>query len=77
MEFHSVFATGGHAKHVETGQFTPPSAHSSEASDSQNHSLRVIAEGHDQVIKNSCGRVDTVVVVLGHILEIKYKGSRI
>ena len=44
-------AKGGHAKHVETGQFTPPKPHSSEAIDSQNQSLRVRAEGHDQVIK--------------------------
>ena len=46
-------AKGGHALHVETGQFTPPNTHSSEATDSQNHSLRVIAKGHDQVIKLS------------------------
>ena len=50
-------AKGGHAKHVETGQFTPPSTPSEEATDSQNQSLSMGAQGHDQVIKNSCGRV--------------------
>ena len=51
------YAKGGHAKHVETGQFTPPRTPSEEATDSQNQSLSMGAQGHDQVIKNSCGRV--------------------
>jgi len=47
-------ANGGHALHGESRQFTPPDTDSSEATDSQNHSLKVTAKGHDQVIKNYC-----------------------
>ena len=50
-------AKGGHAKHVETGQFAPPRTPPVEATDPQNQSLSMGAQGHDQVIKNSCRRV--------------------
>ena len=42
-------ANGGHAEHVEVGQFTPPYTDSSGATGSQNHSPRAIAKGRDQV----------------------------
>ena len=50
-------AKGGHAKHVETGQVTSPKVHSSkatEAMDYQSHSLRVRAEGDNQIRVQNC-----------------------
>ena len=66
-------AKGGHAKHVETGQFAHD-AHSTPLEVLMKSVLTMECAPYDQVIKNSCGRVVVVPGGDGDCLVLVWRG---